>query len=599
MVRASKRLASVVVTVAASIAFVACAATESAFTIGDPLDPGTTTPGFDPDSATPQPPQGDGGPGLFNDGAPPVDATSCLPDAGGPGPVGRLCLPPTDNECDGYHDLPTYPQNGIGGNGFDDDCDGLVDEGCSCDAAGITKTCYLVPASQTFGGLPVGWCAENSKGTVDCVKPTTEFPGTWSGQCRGAQPPFADDFCANGDFNCDGKDQNSKTTDCSCKGDPVQCPTAPLETKPFPPSTALPLKVDAAGWFVNGGDVNNATNWKWTLRGGDCDNILHHPTFAMFPTPNGTGPTAAAQVDTLGPSMKEHGLVASAPVVTSSVYPAFSLSGDYLIEGEFDLNGKHYSCQQKIQVRAPGIRAELCWDTQNSSSNGSVDLDLHMAQVTYGNQCANKGWTDECTGQDCYYGNCKTGSSPKWFPANPDSSVCQGWGSATTGTCFNPRLDRDLITCTPSETNPNSSSFCGPENINVDAPPDGSKYAVSVKHFGGSTPTRAHVNVYCNGERILSTGYNPVTGNEFPKLLQSGGNTSGDMWKVAMITASVDASGGLACDVGPVPSAHPHPTTDGSNAYCVDNAAADGSEAMKFFTEGGVAPLDAEALCFH
>jgi hypothetical protein len=540
---------------------------------------------------------GDAGNGLFNDGAPQVDATSCVPDAGGPGPVGRFCLPPTNNECDGQHDLPTYPANGTGGNGFDDDCDGLVDEGCSCDAAGITKTCYLVPASQTFAGKPVGWCASNAKGTVDCVKPSSEFLGTWSGQCRGAQPPYADDVCANGDFDCDGKDQNSKATDCSCKGDPVQCPTTALDTVPYPPPAALPLKVDASGWFLNPADVANASNWKWTLSGGDCDNILPHPTFSMFPTSIASS-AVGTQIDTLGTNSKEHGYVATAPAVTSSIYPAFSLSGDYRVQGEFDLNGKHYSCQQKIQVRAPGIRVESCWDTEPQG----VDLDLHVAQLTAGASCPQKGWSGTCSNQDCYYSNCKT-DSPDWYPPTPSLAACQGWGSRTTGSsCNNPRLDVDANgtsgDCKAAQTNPHSTDFCGPENINIDNPGNGSRYAVGVKYFGGSAVSRTHVNVYCNGERVLSTGYNPVTGNDFPKLASSGGNTSGDFWKVAMITASVTPAG-LACDVKPVPSQQPHAATDGSNAYCVDNTTRNTSDSAKYFTSGGSNPLDAEALCFH
>lgn len=574
---------------------IACASSTKLYTIGDETAEASAPATFDTDEDASEPTQDlDGGPGIFNDGAPPVDGSSCKPDAGGPGPVGRLCLPATENECDGLHDLPTYPANGQGGNGFDDDCDGLVDEGCSCGAAGTTKTCYLVPASQTFGGVPVGWCAQNSKGTVDCLKPNSEFGGHWSGQCRGAQPPFADDVCANGDFDCDGKDQNSKADDCSCKGTPVQCPTDPLQTAPFPSVSALPLAVDASKWFLKQGDVASATNWKWSLRGGDCDNILPHPTFAIFANATANGPGVGVQDDTLGPSTKEHGLVASAPAVTSSIYPAFSLSGDYLVQGEFDLNGQHYACQQKVNVRAPGIRAEACWDTEGQG----VDLDLHLAQLTWGNTCTDRGWSGVCQGQDCYYSNCKGSDSPKWYSANPDTAVCQGWGSKTTGVCNNPRLDRDLITCSVSQKDPNASDFCGPENINVDAPANGSKYAVAVKYFSGSAPSRTHVNVYCNGQRVLSTGYNPVTGNEFPKLVTSGGNSTGDMWKVAMISASVTSTG-LDCDVDPVPSTRPHPTSDGSNAYCVDNTASDSTDSARFFTQGGAVPLDAEALCFH
>jgi hypothetical protein len=589
-------MASIVL--AGGVAAVACATSHTDYQIGDAVDASMGPTFAGPDAAGDDAAPVDGGLGIFNDGAPMVDGSSCLNDAGGPGPVGRVCLPATTNECDGHHDIPTYPANGTGGNGFDDDCDGLVDEGCSCDGAGTTKDCYLVPASQTFGGTPVGWCAQNSKGTVDCVKPTSEFGGTWSGQCRGAQPPFADDVCANGDFNCDGKDQNSKTTDCSCKGAPIQCPTVALETTPFPPSAALPLKVDATPWFLNAADVPNATNWKWTLSGGDCDNVLPHPTFSIYTTHDATAPGVGTQTNNLGTSGKEHGYVVSAPAVTSSIYPAFSLSGDYRVQGEFDVNGQHFSCEQKIKVRAPGIRAELCWNTEGQASGGGPDIDLHMAQVTYGASCMNKGWSDQCSNQDCYYANCKGSSSPNWYPANPSTAACQGWGSKATSTCLNPRLDRDLITCSAAQTNPNASDFCGPENINIDAPADGAKFAVGVKYFGGTIVSGTHVNIYCNGERVLSTGFNPVTGNDFPKLVTSGGNSSGDFWKVAMVTTSV-TSAGLACDVKPVPSQQAHPATDGSNAYCVDNTTSDTADATKYFTLGGAAPLDAEALCFH
>ena len=112
----------------------------------------------------------------YNDAKPNVDADVCDPDASaGPGPMKHICIiyPASGddgNECDGNHDLPGLPAlaNGATGNGFDDNCNGLVDEGCACDAVGTTKPCYLVPASQTLNGLPVGWCAQNSVGTVDC-----------------------------------------------------------------------------------------------------------------------------------------------------------------------------------------------------------------------------------------------------------------------------------------------------------------------------------------------------------------------------------------------------------------------------------------------
>lgn len=546
----------------------------------------------------------------FNDGRPDIDAIGCVPDAGGPGPVQHICVvypsnADSNNECDGHHDLSGFAPNGATGNGFDDNCNGLVDEGCSCTGVGTTKDCYLVPASQTQGGVPVGWCAQNSKGTVNCQKLNTEAAPTWSGICRGAQPPFPDDFCAPGDFNCDGKEENSTTQDCSCKSGTIQCPTQPVTTVPYPPPVALPLEVDAGKWFLDPADVPLANGWKWTIRGGDCDNILPHPTFGIYPTASGTGVPVGAQKNNLGPSSQEHGVVAVAPQVQSAIYPAFSLSGDYLLQAEWDLKGTHYSCTEKIQVRTPGLRAEACWDTEG---NG-IDLDLHMAKVNgFPNCLTSHGWSDNCVSEDCYWSNCYTpnGQTTAWYPPS-SSTACVGWGSEAgqqIASCGNPRLDRDANgvsgTCNPSQLNPNAAGgdFCGPENVNVDVPDDGSRFAVAVRYFGGSLASKAHVNVYCDGVRVLSTGYDPITGNNFPQLITSGGDSTGDMWKVGLVTTHVTAAG-LACDVHPTQSQNPHLPTDGSTSYCVDNTTTDTTQSAVLLASGGLEPLDANALCFH
>jgi hypothetical protein len=138
-----------------------------------------------------------------------------------PGPIPHLCVPDTIFECDGLSDSNPSRPNGDFGNGFDDDCDGSVDEGCGCDtdaALGATKQCWLVPANQIDpAGTPVGWCRTFSHGTVTC----TRSPGdatrlVWSGRCEGASPPFFSDVCAPGDFDCDGAEGNSRVEDCTC-----------------------------------------------------------------------------------------------------------------------------------------------------------------------------------------------------------------------------------------------------------------------------------------------------------------------------------------------------------------------------------------------
>jgi hypothetical protein len=319
-------------------------------------------------------------------------------------------------------------------------------------------------------------------------------------------------------------------------------------------------------------------------------------------------------------SMKEHGVAAASPAVGSFVYPAFSLSGDYVLTASWDLNGQPYTCTVQIGVRAPGLRAEGCWDTESAGD----DLDLHMAKVNGFSQCATThAWSDlacKSANEDCYYDNCyaagglfATTDKVNWgFAASP-ASACTGWGSQTTGSsCGNPRLDRDANglsgTCDPTVSNPNGSSaagpYCGPENINVDAPADGDQYAVGLRFYNqsGMTNAHGHVNIYCNGERVLSSGFDPTATppNEYPQLATPGQDSTGDMWKVATITTSV-TGGTLSCTVLPTQSTKANAALDGTTAYCVDDANLNGAQSQEFLTSGGGAPSPtvATALCFH
>src|SRR5208337_2707418 len=110
-----------------------------------------------------------------------------------------------------------------------------------------------------------------------------------------------------------------------------------------------------------------------------------------------------------------------------------------------------------------------------------------------------------------------------------------------------PRLDKDNVTCDKTITDPTvegsmvgTSVFCGPENINLDNPNDGDAFAVAVNHYnnhGGTPNARVHVNLYCNGERVLSAGYDPVTGQtKNPLLNKPGQDATGDYWEVGTIT---------------------------------------------------------------
>lgn len=521
-----------------------------------------------------------------------VTVVGCGVADGGSPTIRRRCANPTFDECDGLTDLSLTGAgvtllNGIGGNGYDDDCDGLADEGCRCDAKGETKECWLTPATQRdpATGLPAGWCASNSKGSLDCGGSGTP---QWSGLCRGAQPPAEHDTCSAGDFNCDGLERNNDVQGCRCAVE-VVCPTAPLVLAPYPdPKNLTPI--DARAWLPDAGLIAQTRGWRWTAIGGDCDNVLPNPTFQLYRgkdttvASNRVGVKQTVYYDTsfnparylADPTSKVQAMRTDAGdgLAGAIIYPAFSLSGDYIVQGEFDYGTAHYSCTQKVQVRAPGIRAELCWD-----SVGKDDVDLHLARLQ-GTTCSTHGWNRVCSadgGDDCYYANTR----PDWgYPPSPDAA-CKGWGSKQTSTCNNPRLDLDNISCNVAATDPSGAGFCSPENINLDLPNDGETFAVGVNYYKAtSNPPTAHphVNLYCNGQRVLSAGYNPVTGQTAFPALKTQGSDLGDFWTVATITARVDAGTLVACDVMTIPSRHADLPRDGSGPdgggdYCVDSPA--------------------------
>jgi hypothetical protein len=561
--------------------------------------------------------------GVINDARPEV-ATMCVPEAGSymPGPYPRKCAAPTDNECDGRTEVNPQLPNGANGNGFDDDCDGKVDEGCACDAAhpvGTTKVCSLVSSSQVNPSTkqPVGWCAANSVGTVKCVGMGNEvIRPIWDGECRGAQPPFADDICATGDFDCDGRDLNSKTQDCNCRVD-VRCPTDPIVTTPFPDPNNL-LQIDGSTW-VNGGPMN-AMNWKWTVTGGDCDNILPHPTFAVYGQRTATlgGPRLSSDMPQtgLGMGMNQHGFVVGpAMAVGPTIYPAFGLSGDYLVKGEWDSPDGHHSCTVKVQVRSPGIRVELCWDGMPQ------DVDLHFARLQRSMSCTH-GWFETCTDDesrdDCYYNNlsgCRgfaTNPSP-WGYARSPNTACHGWSSSRMEPCDNPRLDIDNITCDPKIADPMNidgglfgGGFCTPENINLDNPKNGDKFVIGAQLYsGGTPPPHPHVNVYCNGERRLAFGFDPTAmpRRDFPVLRDDGTDLSGDIWEVATVEAKVTGNMLTDCVITPIHSRNPKANKDGSSDFCVDTnpqngATMRGANLWKFAANGAY-PATADAFCWH
>ena len=329
----------------------------------------------------------------------------------------------------------------------------------------------------------------------------------------------------------------------------LACPTASLYTTPYPdPQNVGQLSttfagaktvsgIDASAWAPVGA---TAYGFRWTITGGDCDDILPHPTFALFPAAKSDWAThlgtqvnglaaepAPGQPDPAKPAGTRKGYVVQGGGTPAKVFPAFALSGAYHVTAKFKYVDPKTSlevdaqCTQIVEVGSPGIRAELCWPEVGPSQDDN-DVDLHVARLQ-GNAAGKHGWFTTAgvapSSDDCYYSpnsacsnRTKAALTPGWYvneltPEPGNVGVCHGWGSrrfdgSVPGTvarpCTSPRQDRENITCNPTIDDPNapetdpayqgavSDVFCGAENINIDAPvlTPGDRFAVGVACYG-------------------------------------------------------------------------------------------------------------------
>ncbi|MBI5500070.1 MAG: hypothetical protein HY907_07485 [Deltaproteobacteria bacterium] len=380
------------------------------------------------------------------------------------------------------------------GDGLDNDCDTQVDEDCDCVVIGSTLECFpgdpaVCPAGQPCGG-----------GCTRGVETCTEFR-TWS-PCFGAVPPEAE-RCDGVDNDCDGLwDEDISGCDA-----PVECP----DTRRVAPLTYVPLQ----GSSIFSGPFDA---WEWRL--------FCPPTVVTCPTP---ADPAAQDTEVLLLS-----------------------SGTYRVRATIRAGTETYTCEYAIVAQGQGLRVELTWDTQGSA-NGDTDVDLHLHQ-----------WGPEddffTTPQDCFYLNCKASSfmdAPlvDWgLPHTTDLAACrdapQNEGSTWVlhGFCANPRLDVDVISCTTGVTDPTSSGFCAPENINVDEPPLGEPMRVLVNYYSQhewTGVTNADVNIYCGG--VLRAAFGP-------QELTFGGDygRNNDNWLVADVRFYTDACGAIDCEIVPL-----------------------------------------------
>lgn len=428
----------------------------------------------------------DGGGGSSASGLGGSGGGLMLPDAGGEdvapdvpiNPCGTACGP--EELCDSSH------------TGLDDDCDGLVDEGCPC-STGQAHACFKGdPSYHTSPG-----CFD---GTEKC-----DENGAW-GPCLGGR--HATEGCFSQDnLNCH-----------------------PIQAVPFQDVNLKSGTGQFSGNAVPGSEV-------WTVT---C--------------PTGVSPCPAIAGSNPPDDFK--------PLQ----------SGEYTITYTKGLaGGGTDSCTYPLFVGAPGLRVELEWE--HDLGGTGVDLDLHLHQPNN-----TQNWATSGSPVDCGYANCSINSSGigtiQWFngvaPPNPVNwylnpvtakNTCffaprgagQKWINRGQG-CANPRLDIDNVSCNPSITDPNSSSFCAPENINVDYPPIGEWFRVAIDYFsnhGYSYPVRPRIKIYCDGALGAELGSAGFYIPEVPVTLQSsqGGSL---LWLVADVAFTQNECGPRQCVVEPL-----------------------------------------------
>jgi hypothetical protein len=433
-----------------------------------PADAGSTDSGISPPDVSSDAVVD--GPGEWEiDGGSPADPVLC-PESS---IVPPLCVASVDEDAAGLCD------------GFDNDCDGVVDENCRCKLGDVIP-CFAGPP----GRVETGACAS---GTQRCIT-GSDGDFEWSA-CLGGISPSAE--------TCDGLDNdcNGCTDELAvCDGGAVSCPgPGDPRTPDATPFTDYPLR--GTDFYAG-----VALDWSWTIQGGPCDGIV----------------AGRRSFD-----------LAGANSANATFTPR--LSGSYTVTLRVQTPDGFFECTWIIHVVGPGVRIEMCYPESETQ-----DLDLLIMRTTtpgswYPTRNAFNPNTDACSWYNCE-ANIRGGIGTRradWGYPNTPLANCEGgpqgaqWRSL--GSCSNPRLDID---------NNLSEGIGLPENINIDNPNMGDAFRIMVHNFTGQT-ARPVVNIYCGGRLKATFGAAP---DEISGYAASR-SPIGAMWRVADVVAFVDEAG--------------------------------------------------------
>ena len=369
-------------------------------------------------------------------------------------------------------------------NGLDDDCDGVIDEGCAC-TLGEVQPCFDGPPGRAATGV----C---TRGSQRC-ETNEEGQPAW-GACLNSVTP-REEVCDDADNDCDGC--VDELLDCQIVG---SCPE-PGDPRIRPARPFAPYALDASEFWPGPAD-----RYRWTVEGGPCDRL---------------GATEAS-FDLLGANSAE-----------ATFEP--KLSGDYRVTLEVENDGETFTCSWVVNVDGPGLRVEMCYQRSDSR-----DLDLYLMRTSTPGPWFSDEFRDTANPEACGWHTCQanirgnTGRVDWGYEPSP-IEACEGspqgdqW--AELGFCANPRLDIDnnLVEGTGL-----------PENINVDAPRDGEAFRVMVQNWSGFDANPV-VNIYCGGTLTATYGARPDLVENFAYIYER--DDPGAMWRVADVEMEVDAQG--------------------------------------------------------
>ena len=395
--------------------------------------------------------------------------------------------------------------------GLDDNCDGNVDEGCTC-VPGTSHWCFR--GDPTLRGT--GTCRD---GFMRC-----DETGHWS-ICGGGKQGVGPDSCVGGASTC--KD---------------------LEAVPF---ATVQLSKGTSGFATNADP--GSEKYQVTCPAGvqTCPAVVSPTNNAASFQPLQSGEYEVTYSKSVG------GLAESC---TYKVYVAgeglrVELAWDNVgVEGSTPTSAKGPDLD--LHVHKPG--ATTPWVFTGGGDDcyfGNCTIDSYDDQTGPGDPAPGPSWFSD------------TAAPHNWtlYP-DPAKNSCyfaprgtgDAWKAQKKG-CHNPRLDLDNHSCDAAQKDPSHPAFCAPENVNFDELPDGAWIRVAVHYFGECTktlPTHPSLTLHCNGAPIAQLG----SVREGGQLKPSGYNSvvtfqPTDCQKAVWIAADVHvkkATCGYTCTAVPI-----------------------------------------------